>query len=184
MEAIASTEGPSALTAEALLSPGRCFGREQLNSKEKGAYMLKEQLWHKQLAKFLAVGISQKEAAELCGVDPSTVADLLRVDWFAARVDEAMKTEGSDILALFKGAAIGAFATLVEITMDKKAPASVRVSGAKEILERHLGKSKQYVEVSASGQSDNPVAEAEALQAELTRLRQDKTLTVLPSASQ
>lgn len=157
----AITLGPSALSAEALTS-NRLHGKEQLVD----ALVNEEKPWHKHLAKYLALGMSQRDAAKMCDCSEGQVANLLRTPWFQERLDEAMSSEGSDILSLFKGASTKAFAVLVEIAQDPKAPSASRVASAKEILERHLGKSTQFVELKSEVISD-PVARAKELEERL-----------------
>jgi len=153
------TLGASALSAEALTS-NRLHGKEQAASD---IIVDEEKPWHKHLAKYLALGMSQRDAAKMCDCSEAQVGRLLRTPWFQERLDEAMSSEGSDILSLFKGASTKAFAVLVEIAQDTKAPSASRVASAKEILERHLGKSTQFVEMKSEVIAD-PVARAKELE--------------------
>lgn len=160
----------SALSAEALLGEGRRHNAE--DRMDIGVPTVeREQPWHIALANYLALGMSQTDAARELGVSQMQVSRVLRAPWFAERLAIKMRENCSDIMALFRGASLGAYATLVEVCEDKKMPPSVRVSAAKELLDRHLGKATQHVELKATASSQNPVEEAAALEAEIARLQ-------------
>lgn len=127
--------------------------------------------WHKHAAKYLAMGMSKKTTAELCDCSLESIGDLLRASWFMARVKELMDEGQDDVMALLKGAAEGAIVTLIEICEDSKAPKAARVTAAKEILDRRLGKSVTYIESKTQHVSNDPVEEVKLLEAEVRRLR-------------
>jgi transcriptional regulator with XRE-family HTH domain len=162
------TAGPSALSAESLFSDRM---HKPVTADNGDKPVLEEQPGHMVLARFIALGLSQKEAGEAAGYSQNHVSRLLKMPWFQARVAGYLEASASgDLMTLFRGAGLQAFATLVEIVDNPKTPAAVRLAGVKEILERNLGKSTQYLEVKSTGSGD-PVAEAEALEREVGNLR-------------
>ena len=171
--AVRTTMPMSALSAEALLGEGRRHNAEDRVDFSKNT-IEREPVWAAALANYLSLGMSQTDAARELGVSQQQVSKILRSPWFAERLAIKMRENSSDIMALFRGASLGAYATLVEVCEDKKMPASVRVNAAKELLDRHLGKATQHVEMKATTTSDNPVESVAALEAEIMRL-QSKT---------
>lgn len=161
------TEGPSALSAES-------FFNDRLHrplSLDKGDVTVdNERPEHITIARYLALGLSQSEAAKATGYSQQQVSRLLKMPWFQERVAQFLSEGSQDLMTLFKGAALSAFATLIEITENPKMPPAVRLAGVKEILERNLGKATQYLEVKQTSSAD-PVAEVEALEKELAARR-------------
>lgn len=137
----------------------------------KLAPAINEQSWHTQAAKCFSTGMTPTEVADFCDCSVALIYRLLKTPWFQERVTQYMEKQGVDLLSLFKTAAVGAYATVVEICNDVEAPKAVRVNAAKEILERTFGKAKQIVEVGQTPVGD-PVQQVEALSKELALLRQ------------
>lgn len=164
---VTSTAPASVLSPEAKVGD-RFFGKEHLINNVQ---VFSEQPWHTHLINYIAMGMSNKEAATACEVTPEFVGQILRQPWFQERVRDKLAEGQSSVLELFRGAAVGAFVTLVEIMSDEKAPKAVRVASAKEILDRHLGKSTQVVENITPIVPTDPVAEharlVESLQSSL-----------------
>ena len=132
-----------------------------------------EEPWHYAAAMMFARGeVTQKEVANAFGVAPSTIRNLLRQPWFQERVLTLMGEHGGrDVMALFKAECINSLAVLVDIRDDDKAPKAVRHSSAVAILDRALGKPKQFVETADSPSSADPVAEVAMLQERNRRIR-------------
>lgn len=153
-----------------MLSAEAQGGRFQAGEREDGNGVAEEEKpWHLHLARYLALGMSQKEAAEACDCSVNIIGKLLNTPWFCERVQSYLP-EGRDIMTLIKAEVLGALTTLVTLCNDPKVSPSVRVTAAKDLLDRHLGKPVQRVEMEAPTRSSNPVAEAERLEAENARL--------------
>lgn len=163
------TDPMSALSSEARLGAGRLHGKEQVACKASEAVQT-ERPEHIHIAKYIALGLTQADAGRMCGYSGLQVSKLMRCPWFQERVATFLTAGSADIMTLFKGASLGAYVTLVEVCNSEKMPPSVRVSAAKEILDRHLGKSTQFVEMKATGTSADPVAEVAALEREVANL--------------
>lgn len=161
------------------LSPEAFFG-DRFHTREQQAFdpVDDERPEHVVIARYLALGMSQTEAANASGYSQQHISRLLKMPWFQGRVAQFLKEGSQDLMTLFRGAGLQAFATLVEITENPKTPAAVRLAGVKEILERNLGKATQYLEVKSTSSVD-PVAEVEALERELAS-RQGE-IKLLPS---
>lgn len=142
----------------------RLFGRPNPEGKKVRKF---EQPWQRHAAWMAARNATQKEIAEFCSVEPSTVCILFKQPWFQETVLETMRDMGQrDIMELLKAESINSFLTLVEIRDDKKAPATVRAKTALDILQQVLGKPTQRVETVGTTVSDDPVAEVARLRAE------------------
>ena len=133
-----------------------------------------EQAWHRLAAYLFATGNTAKRVAVILQKSQPAVQNLLRQPWFQKMVTELMAQEGSkDIAKLFASQQYDSMCTLVEMRDDAEVPAAVRVSCAKDILDRAMGKPTQRVEMSHETVSDDPVAEVERLEQENRRLREE-----------
>lgn len=171
------TKSPSALSAESVFTDRM----HKPATADRGDHpVLEEQPGHLVLARFLALGLSQKEAGEASGYSQNHVSRLLKMPWFQERVAKFLEASASgDLMTMFRGAALKAFVILEEMVDSPKTPAAVRLAGVKEIIERNMGKTTQYLEVKAT--SGDPVAEAEALEREVLNLRSN--LKIEPSST-
>lgn len=161
------TELTPTFTIEEIVSPERFRGRQ-------GAGPKFEKPWHRHAAQYLAGGFSCRETAEFCGVTAAMVTNLMRAPWFGERVNEILAKSGAlDVMQVLTGEALASVATMVELRDGEKTPAAVKANIAKDILDRVLGKPKQFIETTATTVSDDPVAEAKRLEEEANRLRKD-----------
>lgn len=152
----------SPLAAEAIV--GTQFSGWQKGQDNETSFV-KEQPWHIQAAKCMALGMTPKEIATFCDKSAPSVYNLMRAPHFQARLRTYMEESGTSMAEMFAGAAPGAYATLVEICNDPKVSPAVRVSSAKEILDRHMGKSTQYID----SKVQNVTADVHAREAELLK---------------
>lgn len=166
------------LVASALCGEGQVGNQIHLKQKghERESTYLEETFWHVQAAKCIALNMSPIETAELVDKCPKTIYNLMRSPTFQARVIKYMEEAGVSFASLFQNDALAARATLIEINNDPKVSPSVRVSAAKEILDRHMGKATQYIESKTQTISSDPhIREAELLR-EIKTLRTSQDL--------
>lgn len=135
--------------------------------------LVEEKPWHYAAALMFARGeVSAAEVARAFDVTAPTVYNLMRQEWFQARVTQLMAEHGGkDIMQLFRAEGWNSLVTLVEIRDNEKVSAAVRSSNARDILDRALGKPLQRIETSGEVRSDDPVAEAKRLEEENARRR-------------
>lgn len=176
---VTETAQASALSAEALLEIGRRYGAEPAISGA-GTEPVKEMPWHAHAINYIAMGMSANDTATACDTTDVEIGKLLRSPKFQERVANKMAENGNgDLLKLFQAASLSAFATLVEINENQKAPPMARLKAATEILDRHLGKATQFMEIKSENTNLNPVERVAALENEVGNLQ--KELKVLPS---
>lgn len=176
---VKQTEEASTLSAEALLEFGRRHGAEAA-ILTPGVEPLKELPWHAHAVNYIAMGMSSVDTAKACDSNSYEIGKLLRSPRFQERVANKMAENGNgDLLKLFQAASLSAYATLVEINENPMAPAMARLKAATEILDRHLGKATQFMEIKSQNTNLNPVERVAALENEVGNLQ--KELKVLPS---
>ena len=130
-----------------------------------------EQPWHRTAAFAFALGASLSDVATQHDKAVATVSNLLRQPWFQQKVSEIMAEYGGrDVIELFKAEQFNSLQTLIELRDDKKIAPTVRVTCARDILDRALGKPTQYIEQKTAISSDDPVAEVKRLEEENNRL--------------
>lgn len=175
---VTETEEASAISAEALLEIGRRYGAEAAIRQK--IEPLKELPWHSHAINYIAMGMSSSDTAIACDTTNIEISKLLRSPAFQERVARKMaENDNGDLLKLFQAASLSAFATLVEINENQKAPPMARLKAATEILDRHLGKATQLMEIKSENTNLNPVERVAALENEVGNLQ--KELKVLPS---
>lgn len=131
-----------------------------------------EQPWWNSAAMFFALNRPSGEVAELVGVSKSTIRSALKNRDFQEKIARLVQENGgTDCMALLRANVISATNVIVEIMNDDKNLPKVRLDSAKEILDRVYGKPTQHVVSDTTVRSDDPVAEAERLEAENHRLR-------------
>jgi hypothetical protein len=170
---VESCQAASPLCAEAQLG-------NQLHLNQKGqeneSCPVREEFWHVAAAKCIALGMSMTETATMVDKHLTTIKVIVRNPVFQARVLKYMEDAGTSMAEMFRADALAARATLIEINNDPKVSPSVRVSAAKEILDRHMGKATQYIESKTQTISADPhVREAELLR-EIKTLRTSQDL--------
>ncbi len=127
-----------------------------------------EQEWHQHAARYLAMGMTQAQTADACGVGYLAVAKVCAAQWFQERVTKLMAAQDSDIMEHFKQLRIGAVLKLENLLEAKSE--TVQLGAIKEILDRNLGKAVQRIESDTTVRSADPVQEAKQLQEEILRL--------------
>jgi hypothetical protein len=132
----------------------------------------KEQPWHRMAAFAFALGATSKDVAHRLGRSEPAVQNLLRQKWFQKEVTAIMAEYGArDVMDMFRAEQFNSLVTLVEMRDNPKVAAQARITCARDILDRALGKPVQRVETASVPVSDNPVAEVERLEAEVNRMR-------------
>jgi hypothetical protein len=127
--------------------------------------------WHRAAAFAFAKGANCREVAEHLEKSEPAVQNLLRQKWFQKEVNALMAKYGGDIMEMFWGEQINSLGTLVELRDNPRVPAAARISCARDILDRAMGKPVQRIEATNVVSSDDPVAEVERLEQEVNRLR-------------
>src|SRR5258705_996711 len=132
----------------------------------------KEQPWHRMAAFAFALGATSKDVAHRLGRSEPAVQNLLRQKWFQKEVTQIMAEYGArDVMDMFRAEQFNSLVTLVEMRDNVRVPAAARITCARDILDRALGKPVQRVETANVVTSDNPVAEVERLEQEVNRMR-------------
>lgn len=156
------------------LSPEATVSSSRLHGTPAPKFILEEERpWHRAAALMFAAGaVTEKEVAEAFGVSMPTIRNLIRQEWFQARVTQLMAEHGGrDIMTLFKAEAFNSLITLTELRDSAKAPSAVRRAAAVDILDRAYGKPKTFLEQSNSPVSADPVAEVKRLEEDIARQR-------------
>jgi hypothetical protein len=134
----------------------------------------KEEPWHRMAAFAFGLGATCRDVARKLGKSEPAVQNLLRHKWFQEKVTAIMAEYGArDVMELFRAEQFNSLVTLVEMRDNPKIPSSTRVTCARDILDRALGKPTQRVETVAIATSEDPVGEVERLESEIARLRRD-----------
>lgn len=170
---VTETQVASSLCGEAIV--GNQLSLNQIG-QDKQSVNVREEFWHVAAAKCIALGMSAIETATLVDKCPASIYNVMRKPQFQARVIQYMEEAGTSFAELFQSDALAARATLIEINNDPKVSPAVRVSAAKEILDRHMGKATQYIESKTQTVSADPhVREAELIK-EIKTLRSNQDL--------
>lgn len=132
----------------------------------------KQQPWHRLAAFAFALGATCRDVAHRLGRSEPAVQNLLRQKWFQKEVTSIMAEYGArDVMDMFRAEQFNSLVTLVEMRDNVRVPAAARITCARDILDRALGKPVQRVETTAVPVSDDPVAEVERLEQEVNRMR-------------
>lgn len=155
----------------AILRPEAVVGGalHQAGGENRGLGCVSEQEWHQHAARYLAFGMMPKEVAEFCGVHVQSVYAVQNAPWFQERITSIQLAMDKDVMDVFKGASMGAALKLVELMTSAKSEA-IALAATESILDRHLGKARQFIETDSTIRSGDPVAEAERLRAEIKAL--------------
>jgi hypothetical protein len=141
----------------------------------------KEQPWHRHAAWIFGqgFGVSIKDVAQALGKSEPAVQNLCRQPWFQTEVNTILAAKGmkNDVMEWMRAEQLNSALTLVELRDNPKVPSVVRKSCATEILDRTMGKPVQRVETAQVAVSENPCAEVERLEQEVTRLKYDELRT-------
>lgn len=170
---VTATALPSALCPEASFG-GQVHGMQKFQDVE--TVFLSEQIWHIQAAKCIALGMAPKEVAEICEKCVGSIYAAMRAPHFQARVVKYMEEAGTNMAEMFQNDSLAARATLIEINNDPKVSPAVRVSAAKEILDRGYGKAVTYIESKTQTITADPILREEELKREIKLLRSSQDL--------
>ena len=83
---------------------------------------------------FLVAGNTIEQAAQLAGVNPSTVHRWLKDDLFAAEYRAARRQAVEQSITMLQGMSQQAAQTLIDVMRDTDAPASTRLRAAQAVL--------------------------------------------------
>lgn len=158
------TEAAEVLPAEVLLCDGM-FGRVTPHAADE--HRAKEQPWHILAARCFAQGMTNVEVAGVCEVDRASIVHLLKNQWFQARIEQFMSEFSKDMNDRIKAESFACITVLTELRDAKTTPPTVKANICFNLLDRHLGKATQRVEVQGVPTSSDPVAECERLEREI-----------------
>ena len=131
-----------------------------------------EKAHHRMIVALAAQGNTVKQIASILELNPHTVRTTINQPWARRRIRELIdEAAGDNLSTMFGLYAPEAADVLYEIAVSPKASAASRVSAAKELLDRHLGRSKQVIENTGRSASE----EGAHLDSELERLRKELT---------
>lgn len=132
---------------------------------------------HRLMIMLKARGESNKTIAEALGYTDVHVRDVLKQPWARKRLMALIDESGRDGLEqLFSGAAADSVHVLIDIRDNVKASDSARLAASRELLDRHLGKPTQNVNV-RGGKIKEPES-IDEIDKELEQLRaQQRDLT-------
>lgn len=111
--------------------------------------LVKEKAEHRFVIFLKAQGRNTAEIAEITGYCQVHVNQILAQPWARKQLARVLEESNPSQLipAMIASAAHGSVATLVEIRDNPKAPDSVRVRAAQDLLDRFLGKAVQQVQI-------------------------------------
>jgi hypothetical protein len=138
----------------------------------------KEQPWHRGAATLAAHGSGVMKISKVFERSYQTVSNLFKQPFFQKMVHEEMKAAQRDVRQLFKDELLNNLEVLKQIRDDPDELAAPRIMSIREINDRALGRPTQPIETSEAPHYDNPVKEAEHLEAECKRLMRE--LNLLP----
>ena len=171
-EAVSEQEAPVKRVPVATAPVTAILPRTFHGERSQKAHRVYEQPWHRTAAHLLASGKSQKETAEVLGVDKVSVSQLFRTPWFQTMVIELMEANGqSDLMSIFRAEVLNSHTILVELRDDPKVSPTVRANIANTMIERIYGKATQRIETSPTANISDPLAEEQRLREENERLR-------------
>lgn len=128
-----------------------------------------ERAEHRLIMYLLAQGKSQREISSLTGYSEGWVSQVVRQPWFRERLTQTL--DGAGLSAVEEKIRDGADAALETITelMSTARSESVRASCAFDLLDRHLGKAKQRVDV--KNETTIAYKDVEQIESEISRVR-------------
>ena len=110
--------------------------------------MLHEKVEHRLILLLKLRGASNREIAMESGYTETWISQILRQPWALATMAKLSTETGIDtIKGLLESEAVPSLMKLVEIRDDPETPATVVRSACDSILDRHLGKPTQHVDV-------------------------------------
>lgn len=180
-DAMRGTEAAERYKANLLaegLSPDDLLHNDEL--APPAVEMQREKIIHRAMVMMHAQGKGNKEIAEAFGYSPGHVGMVLRQPWARQLLITTLTECGKDLVTEALAAnALDSVLTLVEVRDNPKAKDSDRIAACRDLLDRHLGKPTQRVEVAKGLPSQVDISE---LDSELARLR-DRQAQLLGSAA-
>lgn len=102
---------------------------------------------HRLIMYLVAQGKSQREVAHLTGYSEGWISQVVRQPWFRDRLTQTLDGAGYSVVEeKIRDGADAALDTITELMTSARSE-SVRASCAFDLLDRHLGKAKQRVDV-------------------------------------
>lgn len=103
---------------------------------------------HRMILQYSLQGHATKAIAELVGMTPTYVSQVLRQPWARKyMIEEAQESANTKLKQLIEAEAEGAFQRVVEIAKNAMVLPNVRLAANQEVLNRFLGKPNQPVSV-------------------------------------
>jgi predicted transcriptional regulator len=138
-------------------------------SKPPVTEIQKEKAVHRLAAHMIASGARPKTVAAELDVAESTVSNWIRQPWFQANVNQIIQDEFSgDITQMLKSAASSAVLVTMDL-MNNSVDEKVKLSAAKDILDRFRGKPTNFVHHTNHQISENPAEEIKRLEETLLK---------------
>ena len=140
-------------------------GEDALYNDRDPHYLIKHQRpEHRVMILLKAQGNSNKEIAQTLGVSAVSVANVLKQPWARKQLLEEINKAGrSEVIQVFKGAALDVAEAVVGIVNDPEAKASDKISASHLILDRLFGKATQPMDINLDGSKLKTMSDAELL---------------------
>lgn len=139
--------------------------QDGLHNDRKPFYALKSEKPEHRIAILLkAQGNSNREIAQIMGITPVSVANILRQPWARKQLLEEINRAGrNEVIQVFKGAALDVAEAVVAIVNDPEAKANDKISASHLILDRLFGKATQPMDISLNDSKLKTMSDAELL---------------------
>lgn len=132
----------STIEQDARENPDRLF-----NPRDPHYAIQRERPEHRTICFLKAEGHSMKEIAELMGLSPVTVSNVIRQPWAQQTIVKIIHEQGNDaVQTLLQGAASDAVMRLISEMDNELARPSERINAADKLLDRLYGKPNQPIE--------------------------------------
>jgi hypothetical protein len=141
----------------------------------------KEQPWHRAAAWMFGEGATRKEVARVLEKSEPAVQNLFRQTWFQKQLSTIMQEKGNKdgVMERLRGEMFNSVETLVDLRDNPRVSSATRLASATQILDRTMGKPVQRIEATQLTTSEDPCAEVERLEQEVTRMHRDNGAAVI-----
>jgi hypothetical protein len=111
-----------------------------------------------------AQGNTNKEIANVTGLTPVSIANILRQPWARKQLVEEINSAGrNEVVQMFKGAALDVAERMIEIVNNPESRDSDKISAGHMILDRLFGKPNQPMEVNLNDSSLKSMSDEQLL---------------------
>lgn len=157
--------GTAAVADAYFSSPDRLHG-----DKVPNLTTLKETPMHRMMVYMHAAGKTAREIADQTNYSYSSVSQVLRQPWARERVVQILKETGGDMVRHFLNSEVSPSLEVIrDIRDDPKAKPADRITAAKDLIDRALGKATIMVE--SKSEVKNIPSDAARLDAEIAAVR-------------